>query len=388
MFLLFATVALLAYANGANDNFKGVATLFGSGTTSYRRALWLAMIATLAGSLTAIAVGQALIQAFSGKGLVGPDVLADPSFLLAVSAGAGITVLIATVTGFPISTTHALVGALLGASLLVPGGANHSLLVNGLVLPLLLTPAAALAITYILYAILRRARLALGISRETCLCIGEEIHTVATETPALTVSHSKDGEILLRSHDGRTELTPRLSLTVDTSTQCIQRYRGRVVGISAQTLLDALHFASAGAVSFARGLQDTAKIVGLLVGAGIVGITVSQELFMGVALVGVAMALGGLFSARRVANTMSQKITDMNHGQGFTANLVTSAMVIGTALQGMPVSTTHCSVGSVLGVGLANRTGRWHVIGQILLSWIITLPVAAVLGLGLYVLIA
>ncbi len=183
------------------------------------------------------------------------------------------------------------------------------------------------------------------------------------------------------------EVAQRLRLAVDSNVTCVQRYQGRVVGVSAQRLLDTLHLLSAGAVGFARGLQDTAKIVGLLVGAGFVGITFSQELFWGVALVGIAMAMGGLFGARRVATTMSQGITDMNHGQGFTANLVTSGLVIGTALQGMPVSTTHCSVGSILGIGLAGKTGRWQTIWQILLAWVVTLPVAALLALGLYSLI-
>ena len=58
---LVLAVAWLAYTNGANDNFKGVATLFGSGTTSYRRALWWAMITTLAGALTAVVLGHGLV---------------------------------------------------------------------------------------------------------------------------------------------------------------------------------------------------------------------------------------------------------------------------------------------------------------------------------------
>ena len=220
------TVAMLAYANGANDNFKGVATLFGSGTTSYRRALWLALLTTLAGSLTAILLGQALIQAFSGKGLVSADVLANPGFLLAVSASAAFTVLLAAFTGFPISTTHALLGALIGAGLLVPGGPDRTRLVNGLLLPLLLTPAAAVLATYILYTLFRRLRLALGISRDTCICIGKETHTVATESPALAVSRLDGSQIVLRSQDGRTEVTHRLRMSVDSDVKCVQRYEG------------------------------------------------------------------------------------------------------------------------------------------------------------------
>ena len=64
--------------------------------------------------------------------------------------------------------------------------------------------------------------------------------------------------------------------------------------------------------------------------------------------VALGMAVGGLLNARKVAETMSNKITKLNHGQGFTANLVTSILVIFASKLGMPVSTTHVSVGSLL----------------------------------------
>jgi hypothetical protein len=72
--LLFITVCFLAFSNGANDNFKGVASLFGSGTTSYRAALTWATITTLAGSICALFLAQTLLIKFSGKGLA-PDTL-------------------------------------------------------------------------------------------------------------------------------------------------------------------------------------------------------------------------------------------------------------------------------------------------------------------------
>ena len=70
--ILFGVICL-AYANGANDNFKGVATLFGSGTTDYRRALTWATITTLLGSLTAVVLAETLLKSFTGKGLVEPE---------------------------------------------------------------------------------------------------------------------------------------------------------------------------------------------------------------------------------------------------------------------------------------------------------------------------
>ena len=101
---LFIATCFLAYANGSNDNFKGVATLFGSDTTDYRRALWWATLTTAAGSVCSVFLAQTLIHNFSGKGLVPDAVAGKPDFLLAVVIGAALTVILATLTGFPIST--------------------------------------------------------------------------------------------------------------------------------------------------------------------------------------------------------------------------------------------------------------------------------------------
>ena len=74
---------------------------------------------------------------------------------------------------------------------------------------------------------------------------------------------------------------------------------------------------------------------------------------------------------------MSKKITGMNHGQGFTANLVTGLLVTTASVHGLPVSTTHVSVGSIFGIGTVTRKINFQVVSNILLSWLLTLPVAA-----------
>lgn len=363
LFLLLATV-WLAYANGANDNFKGVATLFGTGTTDYRRALWWATGATCLGSLTAIALGAQLINTFSGKGLVPNATAADGTFLTAVAVGAAGTVLLATRIGMPISTTHALIGALIGSGMAThgPDGINIAALGKQFIIPLLLSPFMALGLTVGLYPLLHRSRQALGINRETCICIGDEVQVVVVEP--------RPGQWTATA--AVAERVP--SLTVGTNQSCFERYDGTLVGVSVQTVLDRLHYVSAGAVSFARGLNDTPKIVALL-------LTVKAfNLPLGIGLVGAAIALGGLFNARRVAETMSHRITQMNHGQGLTANLVTAALVIGASKLGVPVSTTHVLCGSLFGIGAVNGQARWKMIGAIALAWITTLPVAALLA--------
>ncbi len=85
-----------------------------------------------------------------------------------------------------------------------------------------------------------------------------------------------------------------------------------------------------------------------------------------------------LLNARRVAETMSKKIAEINHGQGFSANLVTSFLVIIASKFGVPVSTTHVSVGSIFGIGMISKKQNTKVIRNIILSWLITLPMAMV----------
>jgi PiT family inorganic phosphate transporter len=136
---------LLAYANGANDNFKGVATLFGSRTTNYRRALNWACSTTLAGSIAAVWIAQELLETFSGRGLVPDSVASAPEFSASVGLGAAVTVLLATYLGLPIPTTHALTGALVGAGLIhAANEVAFSHLGTAFVAPLLFSPLLAM----------------------------------------------------------------------------------------------------------------------------------------------------------------------------------------------------------------------------------------------------
>lgn len=148
-------------------------------------------------------------------------------------------------------------------------------------------------------------------------------------------------------------------------------YRGKLLGVEMQRVLDGLHFLSAGSVGFARGLNDTPKIVGVAMAAG------TFNLQWLTTLAAVTMTIGGILQARKVGLTLSRDITSMNQGQGFTANLVTSVLVIFASRWGMPVSTTHVSCGSLFGIGMVNRKANWKVITNIALAWVLTLPVAA-----------
>lgn len=360
--IIVLAVLSLSYANGANDNFKGVATLFGSGTTDYRRALGWATVTTLLGSLTAVFLAETLLKSFTGKGLVDAELAATVQYGAAVALGAGLTVLLATWIGMPVSTTHSLVGTLVGAGWAAGSAINFTKLGSGFFLPLLISPVLALVVAVSLYPILTRVRRRWGVESETCLCVGTKtVEVVPASCQSVALQRAEE-----------------LTVEIGDVVSCRSRYQGQMLGIDAATVLDRLHFLSAGIVSFARGLNDTPKIAALLLLAPAIGG------FGSTALVGVAIAIGGIVSARRVAETMSQKITTMNHGQGFTANLITSAIVIGASRFGLPVSTTHVSCGSLFGIGTVTRQADWSVIGMILAAWMITVPTGAACGAACY----
>ena len=362
--LLFLATCFLAYSNGANDNFKGVASLFGSRTCGYRTAISWATVTTFAGSIMSIFLAQTLLEKFSGKGIVPDQFVGSEYLVLAVAAGAGLTVILATLTGFPISTTHALTGAIIGCGLVAVGPAvNFAALGKGFVLPLLLSPVLAIAMAGTLYILFRALRLATGISKEWCICLGAEERVLAIPQPSALALRAAPSAV---------------TLTINEQENCRMRYAGSFLGVGAQQVMDAGHFLSAGIVSFARGLNDTPKIVALLL------LWKTLDIRWGFAAIAASMAIGGLLNARKVAETMSKKITAMNHGQGFTANLTTAILVVLASLYGLPVSTTHVSVGSLFGIGLTTGQANARVVNAIVLSWLITLPCAAILAGSIY----
>lgn len=363
--IVILAAVLVAFANGANDNFKGVATLLGSGTARYRSALSWATVTTLAGSICSFLLARGLLEVFSGKGLVPNELVGQPEVLGAVGMGAAATLLLATRLGFPISTTHALVGGLVGVGMVTSGGLlNPAVLAHSFILPMIAGPLVAMGATVVLYGTATWARRRLGVTKEFCVCVGSEEQVVA-----VGLNPAGEGYAMARN---------MITVRADQPVRCKERYQGEFVGVSVQSLLHAMHYVSSGAVGFARGLNDTPKIAALLMAAGTLGAGGSAT------TVALVMAVGGWAAARRVAVTMSEKITEMNSGQGLAGNLVTAALVVFASRWGVPVSTTHVSVGSILGVGVVSRKGRWNMVRQILATWIMTLPVAAGLSGAAY----
>ena len=358
--LLILAALALAYANGANDNFKATATLYGSGSLEYGPARRLATVAQVAGSLASVVWAEALMRAFGGKGLVPDVVVGDPAFLVAVGGGAAATVLVATRVGLPISTTHALVGGLVGAGVaLAPGQLSWAALGGSYFLPLMVSPLLALGIASIAYPLASRARESLGVEADTCLCIGEARDRVREGANGAWVVERTG-----------------LALTVDEMENCRDFYTGNALGFSIQSIVDRAHEFSAFALGFARGLNDTPKVLALLVTVGWVGLDPRVSLVV----IAISMAVGGYFRAQRVAETLAHGITTLTHGQGLLANSIASGLVITASLLGSPVSTTHVSTGALFGIGLWNKETDWTMVSGIVGAWVGTLPMAAALA--------
>jgi len=158
--VLFIAVCFVAFTNGANANFKGVASLYGSGTTTLRQAAWWGTGTTFAGSLAAIFLAHGLLSTFSGRGLVPDALVASPRFVCEVAIGAALTSFLSTRLGFPVSTTHALVGALVGAGLAAGGEVRLPALVTLFIYPLIVSPLLAAALGAIVYFLLKSLKLA------------------------------------------------------------------------------------------------------------------------------------------------------------------------------------------------------------------------------------
>lgn len=353
-YALVAAVLLLAFANGANDNFKGVATLWGTGRYRYGTVLLWGTLATFAGALLGGLLAGGLVKIFSGSQFLGKAVSLDTSFLAAVGLGAAATVLLATWMGAPISTTHALAGSLVGAGLLAVGvsGVGWAVLATTIALPLLLSPLVAMALTLVAFPPLAR-----WLRSRSCVCLiepapvllpsGEAAQAARGFLPGLRIAHRAGCE--------------RGDEQVRWNTE------------------ELIHWGSAGLISFSRGLNDTPKIAALLVTVPVLVPAMNYLLLAG------AMALGGLVAAARVARTMSHRVTRIEPLPGMTANLV-AALLVGVASRwALPVSTTHVAMGGIFGVGVRKRRHtNWPLVRQIILAWIVTLPLGLACGFGFY----
>src|SRR5260370_20111436 len=274
--IIFIFLVALAATNGANDVSKGVATLAGSGVPRYRTAIIWGAATTFGGALVSGLFAERMMKLFT-SGIVSAK--PTPAFTTAVICGAVGWVAIATLTRLPVSTTHAIIGSLLGAGLLyAPASVAWANIAPKLALPLLLS----IAVSYMLSATLNRIFAQRNAEAVDCLCIGAEL----LDATVLRVT--------------------QINVVTGTTQECASA--GGYLKLNTETL----HWLSSGAVGFARGLNDTPKLVAI--GVLVLGTQVSMNLLL-LTIAG-AMLVGSLYAGRRVARVMGEGIVRMDHREG------------------------------------------------------------------------
>ncbi len=366
LFAILLAGVLVAYFNGANDVSKGIATLVGSGLTNYRSAILWGTVCTGLGGLSGALLASAMVKTF-GNGLFVNGTVPTFSAALATILGASAWVATATRTGLPVSTTHAIVGSIAGVATIAYGlhGIQWPSLLGKIALPLLLSPVLALALTLVAIRVLRSVqRRFLGES--DCACATLELNPIPG---GIAMDGTAAAELLL----------PSLGVKVAKKEECATD-RTTFFGISAHQL----HWFTSGATSFARGMNDAPKMVAIVLAAAMLHGKFQLRLTAFV-LVTLGMVAGSWLAGSRVMKVLAEKITPMDHWEGFLANAVTASLVMPGAALGLPMSTTHVSSGSIIGIGLQNRNSiNWRAVRDMVFAWVVTLPAAGLLGVLVY----
>jgi PiT family inorganic phosphate transporter len=312
-----------------------------------------------------------MVKTFS-SGLIQPSLAIPSSLAPAILSGAILWVLFASRTGLPVSTTHALTGSLVGAGLIAFGteGLNWDTVSKKIALPLLLSPFLSFAVSCLVHPLLR---LVSNRWEGLCVCVMPSHRALVTiDAQGCTRTLFQAGGIGVP--------------VVSVPSQCDR------AGLPGPTLgLDSIHWLSSGLTSLARGINDAPKIAAMLLlgstAAAWPSATVQVTAFAGVAI---AMGIGSYWGGRRVTEVLAEKVTEMNHAEGLSANLTTSSLVLLSGTLGLPVSTTHVSGSAIIGIGLLKGTAevRWITVREMVLAWIVTLPVAAILACLAYIVLS
>jgi PiT family inorganic phosphate transporter len=388
---------------GANDLANAMGTSVGSGALTIRRAVIISIVANLLGAVLA---GGHVTNTIS-KGMINPDLLAaTPDKLMlgmfAALLASGIWVHLATVLGMPVSTTHSIVGAVVGFGILTVGiGAISWGKIITIAISWVVSPVSGAIIAGGIYYLIRekvfRADAPESVAQQWApYLIGIVLLTIILsfifkglknlhldlgfgQALLIAIPCSAAGGIVgtvwLRALLGRRER--KEDIPYDTS--------------PLQAFFAYLQVLTACYVAFAHGANDVANAIGPL--AAIFSVVKTKSVAMQVevsiwmlAIGGIAVG-GGLFVfGGRVMETVGGKITELTPVRGFCAQFGAATTILVCSRLGLPVSTTHVLVGAVVGVGFMRGMGflDMRLLRNIGSSWVITLPFTMVLAIVLY----
>ncbi len=393
----------MTWGVGANDLANAMGVSVGSGAVSVKQVIVIAVIFEFLGAVLAGGHVTKTIR----KGIIDPtSIINNPEILvfgmLAALLAAGFWLMFASIKGWPVSTSHSIVGAIVGFAIvgIGPEAVNWNKIIK-IVISWVISPAMGGIIAYLLVISTRK----LILDTDTPLINAKKYAPAYVFLVAFIIS-------LVTMFKGlkhlKLDLTIWGSLGVSVCFGIIISLVGWLLirGIEEDTDVDdkAFQFASvenvftpmmiftACSMAFAHGSNDVANGIGPM--AAVVSIVnsggeVLQEstLPLWILLVGGGgIVLGLVTLGYRVMLTVGKKITELTPSRGFCAQVAAASTVVIASRTGMPVSTTHILVGAVLGVGLARGLGALdlRVILNIVISWVVTLPAGAILAMFFY----
>jgi PiT family inorganic phosphate transporter len=386
----------MAWSIGANDVANSMATAVGSKAISFKQAVIIAGILNFIG---AVFVGPHVAETIKGK-IINVDIISPEILLLGFISSllaAAIWVTLSTWKEMPISTTHSIIGAMMGFGL-IAGGISlvNWMKVGSVAASWVLSPVAGCILAFIIFKIIIRLIFAKENPVESAKIIGPMIIGVT----AFLITSS----LLLKTSLGvRLQITDFEVIIISSVIAIIIALIGIILlrKIKSRSVEDyktvegifrKLQVITCCYVAFSHGANDVANAIGPV--AGIIPLASTGELnptaqipIYLLALGGFGIALGCITWGRRVMETVGKKITSLNHTRGFSVEFAAATTVLVASKLGLPISTSHTVVGAVIGVGIARglEAVDMTVIKKIVVSWILTLPVAALTSVVIFI---
>lgn len=398
--ILGAVLAIyMAWAIGANDVANAMGTSVGSGALTITGAVIVAGLLEFAGAFLAGGhVTNTVRKGMLDAGLVEANPELVLYGMLAALASAGTLLIVATRYGLPVSTTHSIVGAIVGFGAVGLGvDAVAWGKVTQIVLSWLTSPLIGGVLAFLIFNLIRAQVLDRDKPIEQLTKIGPFFFFYVFFIMGL-VTLFKGLKNLNLDFDLPQALGASAALGVVGALIGVVVLRRAAARAGSGTSEDhyrhvervfvVLQIMTACAVAFAHGSNDVANSIGPLaavhsiVTTGAAGATAAVEPWM-LALGGFGIVVGLATWGYRVMETVGTKITELTPSRGFAAELAAATTIVLASRLGIPVSTTHILVGSVLGVGLARGIGALdlRVVGSIVVSWVATVPAAAAISI-------
>ncbi|MGH7570452.1 MAG: inorganic phosphate transporter [Gemmatimonadota bacterium] len=380
----------MAWNIGANDVANAMGTSVGSGALTLRQAILVAAVFEFAG---AVLVGAHVAETIKGE-IIPPEIFLDSpeQYMFGMAGalfGAATWLLVATAFGLPVSTTHSIVGAVVGFGLVSVGPEAVAWgTMASIVLSWIVSPVCGATIGFLIFTFIRRAILLDEDPYEATIRWAPHLVALVGFILGLSILYKGLENLNLDFPFWIAgPLCVAIGAGVGLGMRTWLRRRPRPAGHGApavERLFGGLQVVTACFVAFAHGANDVANAIGPM--AGIVQIR-SQGSMSGEApvpfwllLVGGAGIVAGLGTyGYKVIDTVGRKITTMTPTRGFSAEFGTATTVLVASRLGLPISTTHTLVGAVVGVGFARGMAALdlRVIRNIISSWVVTIPAAA-----------